>query len=398
MKVFRQDEGLPIKCWSETPEQGAIDQAFNLAKLPFAYKHIALMPDVHQGYGMPIGGVFASLGSIVPNAVGVDIGCGMCFASSNLPISEISKIKLKAIVETIKATIPVGFKSHEIKQSRSLLVPPSDNLKIVKEEFEKSLFQLGTLGGGNHFIELQKTYKDRDGNEVEHPYLHIMIHSGSRQLGMQVATEYNKAAHVLNETYFSKVPRQWDLAFLPMETELGTKYYNEMMYCMNWASTNRALMLERVKNSILSIFPDTQFDTAINIPHNFARLEHHFGRNVMVHRKGATAARWEELGIVPGSQGTSSFIISGKAHEDSFMSCSHGAGRKMGRRQAQKVLNLEEEKAKLDSQDILHNINEIKDLDEASGAYKDINTVIAEQSDMINVVLELKPIAVIKGN
>ena len=223
-----------------------------------------------------------------------------------------------------------------------------------------------------------------------------MIHSGSRNLGKKVADHYNKIAKDLNEQWFSSVPKEWDLAFLPLDTEEGKSYMDEMQYCVDFAFANRKLMMD----NICKIFKDETgcvFGEMINIAHNYAKMENHFGKNVLVHRKGATSAKLGELGIIPGSQGTASYIVRGKGNVDSFMSCSHGAGRAMGRKDAQRKLNLEDEISKLDKQGIIHGIRNVSDLDEASGAYKDIECVISSQLDLIEPLVKLIPHAVIKG-
>ena len=265
-------------------------------------------------------------------------------------------------------------------------------IKITKEEYEKKrkelTGQLASLGSGNHFIEIQK---GSDG------HIWIMIHSGSRNLGKQVADHYNKVAQQLNEKWFSSVTKEWELAFLPADSDEGQAYIREMNYCVDFALANRKLMMDKIM-AIFEILNKTiDFEPMINIAHNYASLEHHFGKDVWVHRKGATLARKGTIGIIPGSQGTKSYIVEGKGNPESFESCSHGAGRMMGRKQAQKTLNLEEEIKKLDDQGIIHGIRNVKDLDEASGAYKDIDVVMENQSDLVDILVELTPLAVIKG-
>lgn len=381
-------EKLPIKSWCNEPEEGAIAQAKNLANLPFAFHHIALMPDTHQGYGMPIGGVLATDGIIVPNAVGVDIGCGMCVVESTL--TEIEPELLRKIMGRIREAIPLGFAHHKEKQDENLM--PKRAGRIVEKEYENALYSLGTLGGGNHFIEIQK---GSDG------YIWIMIHSGSRNLGKQVAEYYDKLAKDINKDWYSAVPLKWDLAFLDMHSNIGEEYLQEMQYCVNFAYANRKLMMDRIREIFIKemhqINENIFFKPMINIAHNYAKLETHFGKNVMVHRKGTTLADKDTIGIIPGSQGTKSYIVKGKGNPESFNSCSHGAGRKMGRGQAIKNLNLEDEIARLDSQGIIHGIRTKQDLDEASGAYKDIDLVMEEQKDLVEILVELTPLAVIKG-
>ena len=369
--------------WLDDMEEGALAQAKNLANLPFAFKHIAIMPDSHQGYGMPIGGVLATKGVVIPNAVGVDIGCGMC--AVKLKLTDISTDALKEYIGRIRKAIPVGFSHHKEAQDESLMPQIDDmhTMEIVEREYDKALYSLGTLGGGNHFIEIQK---GSDG------HIWVMIHSGSRNFGLQIAEFYNKEAIKLNEQFYSVVDKKQELAFLPLDSDLGKEYIAEMNYAVEFALANRKLMMDRV----LEIF-GCEHDEMINIAHNYARMEDHFGQNVIIHRKGATLATEDTIGIIPGSQGTKSYIVRGKGNKDSFNSCSHGAGRKMGRMQAQRELNLVDEIKKLDDQGIVHGIRTVKDLDEASGAYKNINVVMENQKDLVEILVELTPLAIIKG-
>jgi tRNA-splicing ligase RtcB len=384
MKNVISSEKRPIKLWLDDIEDGAMEQARNLANFPFVFRHVALMPDAHQGYGMPIGGVMATQGVIVPNAVGVDIGCGMCAVKTTL--TDIDTESLKKIMNKIRQAVPVGFKRHQAPQDG--MIDLKDGCVIAEREYANAHTSLGTLGGGNHFIEIQK------GNDG---YIWIMIHSGSRNLGKQVADHYNKLAVGLNEKWRSEVPKEWQLAFLPLDSEEGHAYLREMNYCVEFALANRHLMMERVKGIIADGEQGTSFDEMINIAHNYAAMENHFGKNVMVHRKGATKATAEHLGIIPGSQGTASYIVKGKGNLESFQSCSHGAGRRMGRKQAQRELSLTQEVKRLDDLGVIHAIRNEKDLDEAAGAYKDINVVMANQADLVDIEVELRPLAVIKG-
>jgi tRNA-splicing ligase RtcB len=262
---------------------------------------------------------------------------------------------------------------------------------VMAREYATARRSLGTLGGGNHFIEIQK---GSDG------YIWVMLHSGSRNPGKQVADYYNKKAIELNEKYYSQIPQKWELAFLPLDSEDGQEYMEEMRSCVEYAFINRKLMIDRIVEVFKDVINESEqicFDPMINIAHNYATMEHHFGKNVLVHRKGATSAKNGEIGIIPGSQGTSSYIVKGRGNMDSFMSCSHGAGRKMGRKQAERTLNLEEEVKKLNDRGILHAIRGVGDLDEASGAYKDIDVVMKEQEDLVEIMVKLEPLAVIKG-
>lgn len=386
MELVITTEIKPIKLWLDNMEDGALAQARNLANLPFVFKHVAVMPDAHQGYGMPIGGVMATRDVIVPNAVGVDIGCGMCAVKTSL--TEIETRDLKTIMGMIRKSVPVGFKHQLVKQDECLMPKIVYHNGIVEREYNSALKQLGTLGGGNHFIEIQK------GNDG---YVWIMVHSGSRNIGLKVAKYYNDVAKEANEKWFSVVPKKWELAFLPADTIAGKAYLDEMQYCVDFAFANRRLMMDRIMAAVISVAPCTEFDEMINIAHNYVQLEHHFQTNVWVHRKGATMAQKGQIGIIPGSQGTVSYIVRGMGNPESFHSCSHGAGRKMGRKQAQRELNLEAEKKRLDDLGVIHSIRGKKDLDEAAGAYKNIAKVMAKQSDLVEIVVELRPMAVIKG-
>ncbi len=389
MKKVITSEKNAIKLWLDDMDSGALAQVKNLANLPFVFKHVAVMPDAHQGYGMPIGGVMASEEMVIPNAVGVDIGCGVCAVRTSL--AGLSAERLKAVLAEIRRTIPLGFKHHATPQDRRLMPRseiPVAELTVIAREYQSALTQLGTLGGGNHFIEIQK------GNDG---HVWLMVHSGSRNLGFKVANYYNRLAMELNRQWGSRIPPNWQLAFLPVDSAAGQIYLHEMRFCVEFAYANRKMMMERVKDAILSVVQPVSFEPMINIAHNYAAMEEHFGRNVMVHRKGATRAQAGEIGIVPGSQGTPSYIVRGKGNTESFESCAHGAGRKMGRKQAQRQLDLAQEKKRLDEQGIIHAIRSVSDLEEAAGAYKDIGEVIDNQLDLVEVLVELRPLAVIKG-
>ena len=383
MKKVISTEKIPIKIWLDNIENGALQQAKNLANLPFAYKWISIMPDSHQGFGMPIGGIMATKRIIVPNAVGKDIGCGMCAVKT--PLTEIDTETLKKIMDEIRKVIPVGFGHHKEKQNIDLMPHLPDVAPIAWKERENALTQIGTLGGGNHFIEIQK---GSDG------HIWIMVHSGSRNFGLKIADYYNKLAISFNEKWYSKIPKEWELAFLPIESEEGNAYYNEMKCAVEFALANRKLMMDRIKD-IFGRITQYGFEPMINIAHNYASLENHFGENVLVHRKGATLARKGTIGIIPGSMGTASYIVEGLGNKESFESCSHGAGRKMSRKKAIETLDLEKEQKKMEG--IIGAPRSQGELEEAPGAYKDISEVMANQDDLVKILVELKPLAVIKG-
>lgn len=384
MEKVITSERIPVKLWLGDIEDGAMVQAVNLARLPFAFHHVAIMPDAHQGYGMPIGGVLATRGAVVPNAVGVDIGCGMCAVRTSL--TEYYSDPLKVAMGEIRKRVPVGFNHHSEKQewegfSRAVEVP------VVKNELQAAAYQIGTLGGGNHFMEIQ--YGD-DGR------VWLMLHSGSRNFGLKIANEFHAKAKALCEKFHSYIPDP-DLAFLPLGTQEAEDYLAAMNYALSFALESRLRMISAMQESIRVAFGDVEFEAPINVHHNYARMENHFGHNVMVHRKGATSAKAGELGLIPGSQGTASYVVRGLGNPESFQSCSHGAGRKMGRKQACRELSLAYEVKRLDDMGVIHGIRSEKDLDEAAGAYKDIELVMANQADLVEVVTKLRPLAVIKA-
>ena len=381
----------PVKIWTNDVEESAMRQIENLTTLPFLHHHLAIMPDVHAGMGMPIGGVLACDGAVIPNAVGVDIGCGMCAVKTNWKMEDLpAHVIRKEIMKGIRARIPLGMDHHKEAQDAKYLPQGHDidKMEIVKRRQHSILHEVGTLGGGNHFIELQK---DEEGN------LWIMIHSGSRNLGKQVGDYYNKIAASLNEKWHSVVSPEIRLPFLPHGTREFGAYWNEMKYCIDFALCNRRLMMERIQEVIADSLKGIEFEPMINIAHNYAAFEHHFGKDVIVHRKGATLAREGVIGIIPGSQGTASYIVEGLGNPDSFCSCSHGAGRVLSRKAAIKTLDMDAEVRNLEAKGIIHAIRCQDDMQEASGAYKDIDTVIANESDLVKVKTKLLPIAVIKG-
>ncbi len=386
MKQVISSERIPIKMWLTDMEDGALAQAKNLANLPFAFKHIPIMPDSHQGYGMPIGSILATKNVVVPNAVGVDIGCGMC--ALPIEVENLDQATLKLVMAEARQRIPLGFNWHEEAQDEAVMPEAKEGLPIVARHYQKALKQVGTLGGGNHFIEIQKGSDGR---------IWLMIHSGSRNLGYNVAKFYNDRAIALNERYHSVVTKKMELAFLPIETAAAKDYLAEMTYCVAFAYANRKLMMTRLVESLQSVIGDFEQGELLNKSHNFAAWETHFDETVLVHRKGATSAFAGELGMIPGSQGTNSYIVRGLGNPQSFYSCSHGAGRKMGRKQAQRELDLQAEIDLLNAKGVIHSIRNIKDLDEATSAYKDIDIVMKNQEDLAEIVVELEPLAVLKG-
>lgn len=411
--VYDKDkQRVPAKIWAQegTIEEEAMQQILNASSLPFSFHHTALMPDGHVGYGAPIGGVLATKGYIIPNFVGVDIGCGMGYVQTNVPvaafINETTKDKqnlIWAILANLTRNIPVGFNHHKDKQDDwgTVIVDNfkiKDNLEIesttiIKQEYENSLYQLGTLGGGNHFIDLQK---DQNG------MLAIMLHSGSRNLGKKVCDYYNKLARETNEKWFSSVPSEWQLSFLPIYSDEGHAYFHEMNLCLEFAKQNRHLMMERAKNIVFNMLEKyagikgVAILNEINIHHNYAIMENHYGENVLVHRKGATKASAGLPGIIPGSMGTNSYIVEGLGNKESFESCSHGAGRAMGRKSAMEKYTAEQVITHMKELGVqVLKANKADIAEECPWAYKDIDAVIDRQKDLVKITNTLKPIGVL---
>lgn len=377
-----------ILSWCPNPEEGALKQAENISQHPWLIGNVCLMPDTHEGYGMPIGGVVALDKAVCPNMVGVDIGCQMSAVQTNL--TEISTEKLKEILGILRNTIPVGMKHQKnpIKHPIFELDDWNDTI-ICKQEFQSAQHQLGTLGGGNHFIEIQK------GNNG---YIFFMVHSGSRNLGKKVADYYNKKAKEICAEWKHDEIIKNDLAILPFKTKEYSDYIKEMHLCIYFASANHTIMVEEIKKAFCKVLDNNvEFNETINTIHNYMALENHYGKNVFVHRKGVVRARKDDIVIIPGSQGTSSYICQGLGNEASLCSCSHGSGRTMSRKKAKETLDLKEEQRKLDEKGILHAIRGQNDLEEASSAYKDIEEVMKNQSDLVKPLVRLEPLAVIKG-
>lgn len=382
-----QGTHVPAKLWLDEVEESCMGQIIALASLPQAFSHIAIMPDAHAGMGMPIGGVLATKGVVIPNAVGVDIGCGVCAVRTSLKAKGLKREDLTGIMAYIRKNIPVGFKHRETPVDRHELPDLALNsLPFLKGKENEIRRQIGTLGGGNHFIEIQKDTATDD--------VWIMIHSGSRNVGYTVAEHYNNLAKKWCEE--QRVDSLPNLAFLPVETPQGKDYMREMEYCKEMAFANRRVMMSIVKEGFRLISPSARFDPMINIAHNYAAWEEHFGERVIVHRKGATRTYEGEHGIIPGSMGTYSYIVEGLGNPESFKSCSHGAGRKLSRTAALKKLSLEKESKKMDAQGIIHGLRK-GGLDEAPSAYKDIEEVMANQRDLVKPLVQLAPLAVVKG-
>lgn len=394
--------GLPIKSWCVDMEAQCMEQLLNLAQLPFAFKHIAEMPDGHMGYGMPIGGVLCTGGKrgnksvtpvVIPNAVGVDIGCSVSVFKTSLMKEDLPLVLLNRVKDEILRNVPVGF-AHRSKPCLDSEMPfyATDLPPVCKKQYQNARTQMGTLGGGNHFIEIQHD---------EAGAVYVMIHSGSRNLGKQVCDYYNAEAKKLNAQWHTSVSPSADLAFLPINDVMGALYMMEMQYCLEFSTLNHVSMAGAVQRAICTALPfmptPVQFSDFKHVQHNYAAWENHFGENVIIHRKGATSARLGQLGIIPGSQGTNSYIVEGLGNPESFMSCSHGAGRRLGRKRAIAELDLAVEVKMMEDKGIAHSIRGAKDLDEAPGSYKNIDDVMEAQKDLVKIVKKLTPMGVVKG-
>ncbi len=410
MKWETTEEGaLPVKSWCENCEEGALKQAGNLAKHPALYHHVALMPDAHQGYGMPIGGVVAADNAVIPAAVGVDIGCGMIATETDIPAEAFAEMPFRrAFQEKLKERIPVGEgESHKSVQKwegfEEYLANNGERCQMWPSKLDRA--NLGTLGGGNHFIELQKTTSlDGAGDPEGGAKVWLMIHSGSRNLGKRIEEHYHRIAAKMCAR-FRVALADPDLAFLPIEEQVGHDYFTDMLFALRYAKENRRRMMEAMKEVFLEFAPQANFLRTIDIHHNYAAFEEHFGKKVCVHRKGATSAKKDELGIIPGSMGAASYIVRGLGNPDSFESCSHGAGRKMSRIAACTTLTPEQCDAALDGivYERWHPYKKFGkakghlDLSEAPQAYKDIEDVIRSERDLVEPLVRLVPLSSLKG-
>ena len=406
---FEAGYAMPVKSWCENCEEGAVKQAVNLAHHPALVHHVALMPDAHQGYGMPIGGVVAAKDAVIPAAVGVDIGCGMIATETDVPAEVFAEMSFRrAFQEKLKERIPVGEgESHKSTQNWEGFEEYTANNGMRSNLWPSKLdrMNLGTLGGGNHFIELQKsTALDGSGDPEGGAKVWLMIHSGSRNLGKRIEEHYHRIAARMCERFHSPLPDK-DLAFLPIEEPTGHDYFTDMLFALRYAKENRRRMMEVMKATLAEFVPGANFVRTIDIHHNYAAFEEHFGEKVCVHRKGATSAKLDEIGIIPGSMGTASYIVRGLGNPDSFMSCSHGAGRRMSRIAASTTLTVEECDKAMDGI-VCERWHKYKgfgkakgrlDLSEAPQAYKDIEDVIASELDLVEPLVRLVPLASLKG-
>ena len=378
---------VPVRLWTELHEveSSALDQLRNIAALPWVFKHVACMPDVHFGKGATVGSVIAMKGAVSPAAVGVDIGCGMAAVETNLRASDLPD-SLTLLRHRVEQAIPVGFASHDRvtkhAEKHPLFKEFHQLTDKVQDKLGRARKQLGTLGGGNHFIELCL-----DGSQR----VWLMLHSGSRNIGKTLAEIHMGRARKL--AHNAELPDR-DLAVFLAGTRAMDEYRRDLYWAQRYAKANREVMLKLYQDVLTKLFPQIRFEKPVTCHHNYVAEEVHFGEEVFVTRKGAISAREGELGIIPGSMGTRSFIVRGRGNTESFCSASHGAGRRMSRGQAKRSFSLADLAAQTAGVECR------KDravLDEIPGAYKDIDQVMENQRDLVEVVAELKQVMCVKG-
>ncbi|WP_018014569.1 RtcB family protein [Teredinibacter turnerae] len=400
-----QSEGVPIKSWTlGVPfEEGAKEQLRKLAGMPFIHKWVAVMPDVHVGLGATIGSVVPTLGAVIPAAVGVDIGCGMMAVKTSLTSAQLPE-NLAAVRSAIERAVPHGRTSGrggKVRDKGAWANVPDDvahawlgldgQFAILKEKHRilkntNNVNHLGTLGTGNHFIEMCLD---------EHDSVWLMLHSGSRGVGNRIGTYFIEQAKKDMERWHIHLPDS-DLAYFPEGSEHFDDYVEAVEWAQSFARINREVMMKRVVSAVEGVLslPFSASVEAVNCHHNYVSREHHYGQNVLVTRKGAVRARRGEMGIIPGSMGARSFIVRGLGNEESFCSCSHGAGRVMSRTQAKKMVSLEEHRRATADVECRKDEGVI---DETPSAYKPIEIVMTAQKDLVEVVYTLKQIVCVKG-
>ena len=393
MVTMIKGDRVPIRVWANVQEleSDAIRQLKAVAALPWVAHHVAVMPDVHVGKGATVGSVIALRGAVAPAAVGVDIGCGMAAQKTNLTAKDLPD-SLRKLRLTIEAAVPVGRAQHpapvwadepELKSMGEALMERFSSLDpAVRGLAFRAATQLGTLGGGNHFIELCLDTEQ---------CVWLMLHSGSRLLGNALATRHMERASKLSHNQ-ALVDR--DLAVFLAGTPQFDAYRRDLFWAQEYAAFNRAIMLARIQRVLKKVWPRVRFEAPISCHHNYVAEEMHFEEELLVTRKGAIRAGLGELGIIPGSMGTKSFIVRGKGNPLSFESASHGAGRRMSRSQAKSRFNVS------DLQRQTEGVECRKDqgvIDEAPKAYKNIEQVMAQQADLVEIVAELKQVLCVKG-
>lgn len=398
-------DGVPVKSWTRgVPiEDEARAQLRNVASLPFIHKHVAVMPDVHWGMGATIGSVVPTLGAIIPAAVGVDLGCGMVATRTTLTANDLPD-SLSELRSNIERAVPHGRGKtggrgeqgswgdnipNRICREWARLGEGFDRIVEKHKAVEgcNTTIHLGTLGTGNHFVEVCLDEADR---------VWVMLHSGSRGVGNRIGSYFIRLAKKEMERWFTRLP-DVNLAYLAEGSDHFDDYVEAVSWAQDFAATSRTLMLESSLRALRETkgIPSFQTDKdAINCHHNYIAKEHHFGKNVWVTRKGAVRAREGDLGIIPGSMGAKSFIVRGKGNQDSFCSCSHGAGRAMSRTEAKRRFTVEDHERATEGVECRKDASV---LDETPAAYKSIDAVMAAQTDLVDVVHTLKQVVCVKG-
>ncbi len=390
------NQRVQVNIWTDDVDERSKEQLLNIASMPFIHHHVAAMPDVHLGMGATIGSVIATHRAIIPAAVGVDLGCGMVAARLSITANELDEKSLQSVFNQITRDVPVGRAQHRDNRVLVAAVQPFEpGLKALTDrhpellktfgKFSKWMNQMGTLGGGNHFIEvcLDET------NQVW-----VMLHSGSRGIGNAIADYFIKLARKDMERWMIQLPDR-DLAYLPEGSEHFADYVTAVQWAQDYALQNRQSMLELTLSALAKHLPAFTVTTeVVNCHHNYIAKEHHYDADVWVTRKGAIRARLGDLGIVPGSMGTRSYIVRGKGQPESFCSSAHGAGRRMSRTAAEKMFT----EADLVTQTTGVICRKDKGVvDEIPGAYKDIDQVMANQSDLTEILHTLKQVVCVKG-
>jgi tRNA-splicing ligase RtcB (3'-phosphate/5'-hydroxy nucleic acid ligase) len=364
------------------------DMLRNVSRLPCLYKHVALMPDAHLGKGSMVGSVIATKDAVIPATVGVDIGCGMMAVKTPFK-SGILDRKMAGFRHEVERAIPVGFNAYKESVDEASRWEGWDEFPElhggVQDRKKKAMVQLGTLGGGNHFIEVCLDTEDN---------VWLMLHSGSRNIGKELAERHIATAKTLHKLNDLPSP---DLAYFVQGTEEFRSYWHDLDWAQKYAMKNREIMMKRLLKSFNRMFNDQREfrpEITVNCHHNYVSIEEHFGDKVYVTRKGAINAEADRYGIIPGSMGAKSFIIKGLGNPQSFNSCSHGAGRKMSRTKAKSKYTIEDLKAQTAGVECRKDKGVV---DEIPGAYKDIEDVMRAQSDLVEVVAELKQVICVKG-
>src|SRR5213594_1469289 len=400
--VLKPQNGVAIKAWTKgVPlEDAALQQLLNVAQLPFIYKWVAAMPDVHWGIGATVGSVIPTVGAIIPAAVGVDIGCGMMAVETTLTANDLPD-SLREVRAAIEGAVPHG-RTPRGRDKGSWGTPPPPAVLAwagLEPRFDAIIARhpavghsnhrthLGTLGTGNHFIEVCLDESDR---------VWFLLHSGSRGVGNKIGRYFIELAKKDMRKWIVNLPDE-DLAYLPEGTDHFDEYVEAVEWAQAFAMTNRRLMMDAIIAAVGSapgIPPFTAGAEAVNCHHNYVAREYHYGKNVLLTRKGAVRAREGDLGIIPGSMGARSYIVRGKGNPESFHSCSHGAGRAMSRKEAKRRFTLEDHVRMTEGVECRKDVEVI---DETPAAYKPIDAVMAAQADLVEIVHTLRQVVCVKG-